>query len=440
MAQSFSSMVVNELRFQGMAFTSYYLEVAVTTIVSMLVSSVLFLVVFWVLKLFFAVVLKLIYKSKDDNIHRFSAEKAHAYDRNPKAWGAVTGAISGLLATIIAMAPITGTMHMANKIIDIVHNCDRNAFAAPEVKKDIDTFKLYANDGVSNMLYYMGGNLVYSASASTMLYGETVYAVNEIENMELLVDDFLTIYPLMASLTGVTQEHIDAIDSLCVHIEESKIMDILMMEFLPPAARAWMNGELYMNIPRPAMNDIILPAFNGMLEICAYSDMYNVKDNLTSILRIYSILLSSGILQLGDDLDAIMNCIEQNDLIAKIDAEIDKNPNMAVIKTYTAEMAMRTIADKIYIDMEAISDSEYVALTEKLADAIRSVNLKGYGTMEERVSAMTSYAQEYLGDYGVSIPMTIAAPVAEIMLTRIDNGYDVSAEDIQNFIKGYVSN
>jgi len=60
--------------------------------------------------------------------------------------------------------------------------------------------------------------------------------------------------------------------------------------------------------------------------------------------------------------------------------------------------------------------------------------------MEEKVSAMTSYAQEYLGDYGIEVPEELAAPIAEIMLSQIGASGNVSADEIHDFLKGYMSN
>jgi hypothetical protein len=220
------------------------------------------------------------------------------------------------------------------------------------------------------------------------------------------------------------------------------MIDILMAEFLPKAASSWLRGEEFMKIPKPSMNELIDPAFDAILEICASSDLYTVKDNTVSLLRIYSLILTSGILQTGNDFEAIISCIQESDLIAKLDAEIDKNPNMSIIKTYTAEIAMRAIADRIYNGGigDITGGVNYDQLTEQLANAIETINNKGYGTTEEKIEAMTSYAQEYLGDYGISVPSELAAPIAEVMLSKINSSGTISSSDIQEFFKSYLSN
>ena len=53
---------------------------------------------------------------------------------------------------------------------------------------------------------------------------------------------------------------------------------------------------------------------------------------------------------------------------------------------------------------------------------------------------MATYAEEYFADYGYVIPEGVAEPVAEIMISRIDAGGSISAEDIENFFKNYLSN
>jgi hypothetical protein len=157
-------------------------------------------------------------------------------------------------------------------------------------------------------------------------------------------------------------------------------------------------------------------------------------------LRIYAIIISSGILKAGDDFESISRCIQQTDLIARLNAEIDRNPNMAMMKTYTAEIAMRAIANEIYDGaIGGITDEESNLLAERLADAIHAIDNKGYGTMEEKISAMTIYAQEYLYDYGVDLPEEIAAPIAEIMFSQLGGTRDISADDIHSFLKGYIT-
>jgi hypothetical protein len=196
-----------------------------------------------------------------------------------------------------------------------------------------------------------------------------------------------------------------------------------------------------MKIPKPAVNELIAPAFDGILEICESSDIYNVKQNTVSLLRIYSIILTSGILQSGDDFAAIIDCMEKTRLLERIEAEIDKNHNMSSIKDYISEIAMRALANEVLDgNIGDVLGGDYEMLTSKIAEAIDIINNKGYGTQEERIDAMMLYAQEYLGDYGINVPTSIAKPIAEVILEGVGSGGSVSAQDIQNFLNSYLSN
>lgn len=431
---------------------SIYMDFIITGIAAMLISSILFLAVMGVVKWFLGFVFKIMSRSKNKNKAKdmFPREDAPAYEKRPRVWGGVAGAVAGLLSAMIIMAPVTGTLKMVNGVIGIIDSADKNFFALPEARREVDNLKKYANDGVSLMLYNVGGEIIYSAAASTMMNGETIYAAQEIEAVEAIVGDLMSLLPAIQNIEGATADQAEVIETLCSHMEDSKLIDYLMAEFLPQAAGAWLRGEPYMMIQKPVLNDMVAPAFDAILQICASSNIYNVKDNTVSLLKIYSIVLSSGILHAGNDINAIIACVEQSGLIAKLNAEIDKNPNMAIIKTYTAEIAVRAIADNIYGafgdlgDLGNIGDlvgsPEYAALTEKLADAIETINNKGYGTEQEKISAMTDYAKEYLSDYGVEIPEGVAEPIAEIMLSKVGSGESISAEDIESFFKSYLSN
>ncbi|MBQ8448425.1 MAG: hypothetical protein IJX27_05800 [Clostridia bacterium] len=444
-SQVFGMLALNILKKQpfytAMLPQSAYTDLLVAAVATMLISSVMFLVLLGILKMVFGIAFKVIYRALEKSEAGFPKWDAPAYERRPKIWGAAAGAVSGLLITIICLAPVTGTFRTVNKVIDMVDKADRNIFAAEKVKKEVKAFEKYANDGVAMMLYNMGGEFVYSAATCVNVDGETIYAVNELERIELLVDDFLALFPVLQNPASANSEHASAINSLCVHMQDSKMIGIIMAEFLPNAANAWLNDSTYMRIPKPSVGDLITPAFDGILEICAGSDMYTIKPNTISLLHIYSLFLESGILQAGDNFDNIIACIENYDLLAKLEAEIAKNPNMEIIKTYTTEIAMRAIADKIYSeDITGILSENYDQLALKMADAINTVNNKGYGTVEEKVAAMTEYAQEYLGDYGINIPPVVAEPVAEVMVSQIGSVGEISAESVQEFLKGYLSN
>ena len=442
-SQIFGSMLLGLVQplYTMMFPPSAYMDLLITAVLTALISSFFFLILMWVLKKWFAMLFKMVYRSAEKNGSAFPTENAPAYERRPKVWGAAVGALSGLLVTITILAPVTGSLRLAGKIVDIVDKADPNFFALEEARREVNNFKKYTNDSVSMMLYSMGGEFIYSSAASVSVNGETIYAVKEVESIEVLVEDFIALFPVLVAPETAAPEHSAAIDDLCVHMDDSQIIDLLMAEFLPQASSAWLRGEVFMMIPKPNVNSLIEPALDGLLQICADSDVYTVKDNATSLLRIYSIILKSGILQSGDDFDSVIRCIQSSDLLAKLEAEIDKNPNMGIVKTYTAEIAMRALASEIYgANAGNIPLENYQVLTEKLAEAMGTINNKGYGTNEEKISAMTSYAQEYLGDYGITVPVSLAEPIAEIMLSKVGSSGEVSAESIQDFLKSYLSN
>jgi hypothetical protein len=434
---------VTPMYIQLMLPESVYIDMFIVSSASMVMSSVLFLLVYILMKMILTSVFYRMYKKIEKEKNPFPSETAPGHERNHNAWGAAVGGISAFLSVVIVFAPITGTMRAAQKTIEIIDKSAPEYFAHPEAHEQVEAFYTYASDGMAMMLYTAGGEIIYTSAASATVNGETVYMVHELNSVEAIMNDFLALYPLLSDPINKGDESAKYISSLCDNIERSKMIDIVMAEFLPNLATVWLHNEPYMMIPRPELNELIDPVFEGVLEICADSDIYNVKDNTTSLLRIYAILLSSGILSAGDDFEVIVACLRESDLLAKLDAEIERNPNMEIIKTYTAEIAMRALADKIYGGVMGdiaggITEEDCGLLAEKLADAISTINNKGYGTMEEKVSAMMSYAQEYLSDYGVDVPEELAAPIAETMLSQIGSG-EISAGEIEEFLKGYMS-
>ena len=338
---------------------------------------------------------------------------------------------------IIITAPIMGTLNVAKDIVGFVERADKTIVADEEVKAEVDALRSYANDGVGMVLYNMGGRVIYNSAASTTVRGETVYLVNEIKTMRLILEDFLEVYYIFQTPQNATPAHTEHINRLCEYIGELRLCDIIIADYLPQAAQAWLSGDTFLGIQKPALNDMIAPAFDSILEVCSHTHMYTVKQDTITLMKVYALLIESGIIENADNYYALIACIDKYDLLVKLNSELDKNPNMIPVKVEINRIAMTIISDRIHNDI--YNSSKYNELTSNIADAINSITLKGYGTYEEELDAMTEYTQEYLEEYGVNIPDSVAQPVADIILQGLATGGTISSDQVENFLKNYLS-
>ncbi len=420
--------------------SSEYMKMFIGAVVAMILSSVLFLLVFVLVRLLLALLFPLArliisarigYKKEKNGA---KAPETPMYAGNYKKRSAAIGAVCGFLVSIIALAPIMGTLTLAKDAVTAVEKIDEAAFSTGE---EADALKKYANDGPGLVLYHMGGKLIYSSAASTFMANETMYLVNELENINIILDDLFALVKIFESPAEATAEDAAKIDSFCEHLSEMRLMTILLAEYLPQAANTWLKGEAFMNIPKPELGGAMTSAFDTMLAVCAQTDLYSVKDNMVTLLRVYSILLESGILQAGNDINALLAVIDESGLLEQLDAELAKNPNMESVREYLSNIVMRIVADMLF--NSGLLTSEMLSeLTVNLSSALSEIMEREYESDEAKVNDMMAYAEEYIGTYGITLPDSILETISAELLEQVEAGGEFTPADIEAILKGFL--
>ncbi len=422
---------------------SEYMDMFLEAVLAMLLSSVLFLALFAAVRLLLAALfplVRLIVSAKMGRVKDKSGIKkpeTPMYEKNHKKRGAAIGAICGLLVSVITVAPIVGTLTLVKDAATVIEKVDKTSLNIGGVGAELTALKKYASDGPGLVLYHMGGKLIYSSAASTFMAEESVYLVNELENAGAIVDDLLALAKIFEAPANASKEDVAKIDALCEHLGEARLMTVLLAEYLPQAAKAWLAGEAFMNIPKPELGMGMSSAFDALLSVCAETDLYSVEDNMVTLLRVYSILLESGILQAGNDFSAIFACLDESNLLEKLDAELAKNPNMEPVREYLSNIIMRIVAEQLF--GSGLFTSEMLSeLTVNLSAALSEIMEGEYESDEAKVADMMAYAKEYIGAYGITLPDSIAQTISSVLLERVEAGGELTPADIEAILRGFL--
>lgn len=415
-------------------------DAIIEAIAAAMVSTLFFVLLFFVIRLILSCILSTVIKRKmkpKENDPGFHMAKRSFCYRNNKLFGGIVGAVCAILITTILLSPVLGILSVAKTAMKMAERADSKIWEKARIpEEELDAFRACTNDLPANLLYEMGGKYIYHAVAKTNIYGENAYVLNELETVEGMLEDFLGIYKIIRNPKNATEENFEQIDGLKEGIHELKICHGVLGEHFAYCAGAWLDGKMYFEIRKPSMHKIIEPVFDEVLRVCAETDENTVKQNIETLLNMYKLVLESGIAEIkSNDFNGLIECLEDTDLIDKLDVELAKNPNMREISV--SSIAMKLVADKI----EAIPyvEEEYVALTESLADAISAVKSRGYGSTEEMVSVLSVNAQKYINDFGIEIPDVIAESAAKEFLNSFDYmSSDITAEQIEELLKGYL--
>ena len=409
------------------------IEAVVSAVVSTLLFVGVFYLVRWTLNLIIRTILHKKLKS-DPRDPDYRIEKNSYFDRHRKLLGGVVGGVSALIITMVLTTPIMGTLDVASQAIQVVHKVD-NSTAAAIGEENIESIEKYSTDIPGNIFYQLGGKLMFSSVASTYMYNEKVYLLPEVDTLKKTVDDFMLVYDAFQKPEEVNREQIEGIHQLCDDIEGLEMCNGVLADVLSRGADVWRRGNLYFDIPKPEVNELVDPAFDEILIVCSNTDNTNANLNFTTLLKIYAVILDSGVIRVNiTDYDETMAFLTEHDMLDQLTEILDQNPYMSGVNI--SSIAMTALSHHLMLynyDAEKVD-----VLADGIADAINTVNIKGYGEYEEKLKALAEYTVKYTNDYGVTVPEEVAELVAHEFFTSVsDIEGDVTAENVIEIFEKY---
>ena len=405
-------------------------------LVSMLLSVIMFVGMFFLIRAIIALIVKIIcrasQKEKAEN-PEYRVEKNSYFDRNSKVLGGVAGAISAIVITMVITAPIMGGFDVAYKVVGTVERVNTKIVNRIG-EKNVQAIKTYAMDIPGNVFYQFGGKYIFQGAASTYLYGERADLMTELDVVDQTVEDGLALYrALMSSKIG-TAKRVEYVHQLCEDMDDFRICRVPAAEVISKAATAWRNGEKFYGISMPKLNPLYDPVVEELLDVYARTDVDSVEANAVTALKIFAVMIESKVLYLSaDDYDEFLEIMQDGNFVHKVNAILNENPNMRGINL----SALALSAVSTHLKDNDIEAEKLHVFAGDMAQAVNSVNKKGYGSDEERATALATYAVEYIEDYGLTVSPEIAQLVAGELLKKLPSGGEVTADQICEIIDEY---
>ena len=415
-------------------------------LIEMIVGSVLFIGLFFALRAVLNIVTALILKrlaQRYPDIPLYKINQNSYIERHDRGLATLVGGVSAILVAMAMISPFMGTFDLLHRTANIVSNATGkeqtislgNLGKLSLGKSGIEDIERYSNDFVGNVFYQCGGKLIYRDLVSTRIDGKKVSLVTEIETVEELITKLPSVMSVLKNPKEATKKQAQGLYDLCDDVETLELTSGILSDAMKSWASAWSEGRAYMGMYRPAMNEFLDPTVDKVLEVCQSCTRYSAKQNMITLVKIYAVVLESGIIGVNtSDSKVVFSCLTQSNLLERMDQVFAENPHMAGINVTSIAMSAMTK----YLQLPKNFDEvKYEQLMGNIADAINSVNTRGYATKEEKQNAMIAYAKEHIGTYGIEMPDVIGEAVAEELLNSATFG-TVRAEDIREIFDNYV--
>lgn len=407
-----------------------YLDAAITPLLFIFI----FMICYWLVNIIAAIVYRAKLKKASRNIE-YESEDAPWYLKHSKTLGAIIGGISGLFMASIIIAALFGTLKLTVKTIDTV-NSNPTLSKSVKIKEEFtEELRKYSNDIPANIIYYCGGNVVYKISAASTLNGNRFAIDKEVKGMNIALNDAVDVLPVLQDLKNITPDQKEMVLQLPKDLEDSETLKAISADFISGASTKWLDGEKFMNMAVPQVGNVIEPIVGNILYACKSTTPDTAAEDIGTLLQVYIIISENKLLERGN-YEELITHFSENDVIDDICYILEQNPRMKYIAKAVRNVTMNTVASAI--NALKYDAAQYDMLMMNLADSLNS--LDGF-TEEEKIDFMTNNAMQYINDYGVEMPESVARVTAEQLISELSNeNGTVTAQRLQVLFDSYALN
>jgi hypothetical protein len=425
-----------------------------TALASMLVSPILFIPLFFIIKpilnIFGKLISRLIARVSDgktkksddaeaaqegqeepqrDENGRKIVKRKHYKKRNEaliahyfNPLGAALGALCSLLVFCIALVPIVGAIDVVNDIVplfsDTLMEEASEAEGATEnaAMLDIAGTALAALNGLDNnvgalTIKYTGGKLLYGAMTTSVINGEMANLNKE----GALLASVAEAAVIVLDEEEAPEEKAAAVRAVSPAFDRSVVTRTLISEFCTAAGETWDAGESFHGVARPQLGGDFEAITSAAIDVFATADSQNIKKDVHAITEAVAVLFESG--AVGDLQNDPMSILGNEETTSALFAAFLENERLDPMVDGFADFGVNILLDTI------LTPNTREELYEEFVNGFMGVN-------GEDAEALTKAYSDIFDDYGIRLDAETVAYAAECKL---------KGEDMNNWLFMHVA-
>ena len=425
-----------------------------TALASMLVSPILFIPLFFIIKpilnIFGKLISRLIARASDGKTKKSDDAKAagegqkepkkdengrkivkrkHYKKRNEaliahyfNPLGAALGALCSLLVFCIALVPIVGAIDVVNDIVplfsDTLMEEASEAEGATEnaAMLDIAGTALAALNGLDNnvgalTIKYTGGKLLYGAMTTSVINGEMANLNKE----GALLASVAEAAVIVLDEEEAPEEKAAAVRAVSPAFDRSVVTRTLISEFCTAAGETWDAGESFHGVARPQLGGDFEAITSAAIDVFATADSQNIKKDVHAITEAVAVLFESG--AVGDLQSDPMSILGNEETTSALFAAFLENERLDPMVDGFADFGVNILLDTI--------------LTPNTREELYAEFVNGFTSVNgEDAEALTKAYSDIFDDYGIRLDAETVAYAAECKL---------KGEDMNNWLFMHVA-
>ncbi|MBE6695050.1 MAG: CvpA family protein [Ruminococcaceae bacterium] len=348
-----------------------------------------------------------------------------------KVFGALIGAVVALVLIVGVYTPVVGlvdtvaSLEITEKDLDGISGADA-VITAKGYADGVDSSPLFAGTQA------LGGKWLYGTLSSAKLNGEKIVLKNELSHM---LDAALSATAFKGvKVDNIGDAQVDALYNIEAAATESEILMGILPEVLSSASKAWIEGNEFLGMKKPVMNEMITGAFDALLKIFATSSKDNIEEDLHTLVSLADAVVDSGMLTKIGNTEELMTLMQQDGVVSSMAVPLYDNPRMTVLVPEIINIGLRAAAKVMNIP-----ESKEALHSNFTSEVAGELNAMADLSVSEMTDVLTGKMDKICANYALKISDTEKYCLAVGISYEFNGRSDITDEEVADFFTEYTA-
>lgn len=355
------------------------------------------------------------------------------------------GALNGILIAFVTLIPICCYMvfaaHLANTFVDsglaespLVQDAvpDTVDITAETLSADAEGLE---NHPVVKVVHGTVGKPVYTALTTAELdasdtHGRVIEMNLERELSGLLV----TAAHAMEVGEGFGKETYTAEDkeqllAAADCIFESEWVGLLAADTLVAMSETWLENKAFAGIDRPVLDATLNPTVNRLLEILASETPETLEEDIHVILDVVGDLKVYGLLEKDADYTAMVQRLGTSGLLTDMLAKLEESERLHILAAEIRSLSLRLVSNMLGIDK--LKDGEYAEMMGSVAGTLTDALSMSEA---ERDALVLDSIKNNFADQGFDVPDEVALEMSHQMMDELGADGEITEDELTDYL------
>ncbi len=206
-------------------------------------------------------------------------------------------------------------------------------------------------------------------------------------------------------------------------------VEMVATDSLVALSSDWLRGESFIGMEPPVLDATIAPTFNHLLLVLSTETTETISEDLHTLMDVTGDLLACGLLEGDIDYTNMVRDMSQNGMLTLVLAKLEANERFVSLSAELKSLGLRMVTSMLGV--ESLQSGEHAELITNVAGSLNDVLDMG---KEERDAVIQESLGEAFQQSGFEVSGDVATSMSDEIINELGADGEITADELTDFL------